>query len=395
MSDFWQTGSITTIHRLPGTGSEELEAAVGRYCLEKPVSILIPALASEMDGPAFPRIMEELETVRFPAEVVLALGRAVPEDLSRAREYLCRLPVKGTVIWPESQNLAAVLEEVRQDVDAGPPGKGRDVWIALGYLLGVGGFHAFALHDADIVTYTRDIPLRLLAPLAHPELDFAFNKGYYARITGTTLAGRVTRLLVSPLLKVLLEISDTASLNTMAAMRYVLAGEFALTTRLAAAIPIPRDWGLEVGIISAVSKIMAPQAICQSDLCENYEHKHQDLSPEDRTKGLNRMAVEVAANLFRELGAADAPADLPDRYRERALGMIPAYRADALVNGLDYSAEREKKTVDTFTEALRAAIDLVSSKGMVTPLPAWNETERAVPGLQKRIVEAVEKDNRS
>jgi glucosyl-3-phosphoglycerate synthase len=178
-------------------------------------------------------------------------------------------------------------------------------------------------------------------------------------------------------------------------MRYTLAGEFALTTRLAAAIPIPRDWGLEVGIISAVSKTVPASAICQSDLCDNYDHKHQDLSPEDSTKGLNRMAVEVAANLFRELGAADAPAHLPERYREMALEMIPAYMADAMVNGLDYDIKQEKATVDTFTEALQAAIELVNTKGMAPPLPAWNKTERAVPGLQQRIVDAVERDNRN
>jgi glucosyl-3-phosphoglycerate synthase len=393
MSDFWQSGSITTIHKLPGNVTKDLEAAVGRYCLDRPVSLIIPALASEMDGPAFPLIMEKLKSVRYPAEVVLALGRAIPADLSRAKDYLSGLPVKGTVLWPESENLDAVLEDARTFVDAGPPGKGRDVWITLGYLLGRGNFHAFALHDADIVTYTRDIPLRLLAPLVHPEMAFSFCKGYYARITGVTLAGRVTRLLVSPLLRVLLKVSDTATLNTMADMRYALAGEFALTTRLAAAIPIPRDWGLEVGIISAVSKMVPSSAICQSDLCDNYEHKHQDLSPEDRTKGLNRMAVEVAANLFKEIGAAYAPADLADRYRETALGMIPAYMSDALINGLDYDVERERATVDTFTEALQAAIELVNTKGMVPPLPPWNETERAVPGLQKKIVEAVEKDN--
>jgi glucosyl-3-phosphoglycerate synthase len=346
-----------------------------------------------MDGPAFPRIMEELKKVRYPSEIVLALGRAIPADLSRAREYLDKLPVKGTVIWPESENLAAVLDDALPEVDAGPPGKGRDVWIALGYLLGRGVYHAFALHDADIVTYTRDIPLRLLAPLVHPDLTFEFCKGYYVRVSGVAMAGRVTRLLVSPLIRVLMDVSDTATLNTIGAMRYALAGEFALTTRLAAAIPIPRDWGLEVGIISAVSKTVPSSAICQSDLCDNYEHKHQDLSPEDRTKGLNRMAVEVAANLFRELGAADVPAHLPGWYRETALEMIPGYMADALVNGLDYDVEKEKAAIDTFTKALQAAIDLVNTTGIVSPLPAWNETERAVPGLQQRIVEAVAKDN--
>jgi glucosyl-3-phosphoglycerate synthase len=393
VGDFWQSGPITTIHRLPGSEIGALETAVGQHCHTRPVSLLIPALASEMDGPAFSDIFAELESAHYPAEVVLALGGATPEDLSRAKKFLRRLPVKGTVVWPGSENLSAVLDASRSAVDAGPPGKGRDVWIALGYLFGRGGFHAVALHDADIVTYTREIPLRLLAPLVHPDLPFAFCKGYYARVSSGSMGGRVTRLLVTPLLQVLAPISGSATLRTISAMRYALAGEFALTARLAAAIPIPRDWGLEVGILSAVSRAVPVSAICQADICDNYDHKHQELSPGDKGKGLNRMAVEVAANLLREGGTAGVPEDLPDRYGANARDMIPAYRADALANGLDYNEDEERAAVETFTGALQAAMELVAAQGLIAPLPAWNEAERALPGFQKRIVEAVERDN--
>ena len=395
MGDFWQHGPVITIHRLPGAGKVPLADRVREWAREKPLALLIPALAAEMDGPAFHLILEELKSVDYVAEVILVLGRATREDFGRAKNALAKLPVRSTVVWPESDHLLPVFESAKDRVDIGPPGKGRDVWIALGYLLGEGGFHAVGLHDADIVTYTPEIPLRLFSPLIHPDLNLSFCKGYYARVSDSGLAGRVTRLLVAPLLFLLAREGSSPALRTMAAMRYVLSGEFSLTSELGKRIPIPRDWGLEVGILSAVAAILPPERICQADLCDNYEHKHQDLSPKDKFRGLNRMATEVSANILREAGISGTVADLPERYREKALLMIPAFRADALVNGLPYDEEKEKATVKTFSRALEEAMGLLEKGGIIAPLPPWNETEKLIPGLTDAIVEAVKRDNKA
>jgi glucosyl-3-phosphoglycerate synthase len=390
LSDFWQNGPITTIHRLPGPGVEELLSAVKLHSEDRSAALLIPALASEMDGPAWPVIMSELARVTFLNEVVLVLGGAAEEDLTRAKDALADLPVKTTVVWPESKNLSAVFDGIRTVIDIGPSGKGRDVWIALGYLLGRRGFYAVGLTDADIVTYTRELPVRLLAPLLNRELAFEFSKGYYARISGASMTGRVTRLLVVPLVSVMVKRDFSPALRTISAMRYALAGEFALTTDLASRIPIPRDWGLEIGILSAVAKALPFDRICQTDLCDNYEHKHQELHPENNSKGLNRMAVEVTAALLRE--AEQIPEDLVATYRDQALAMIPKYRSDALVNNLDYDEDEEIKAIETFAGAVRKALTLETGV-LPEPLPGWNMAEGIVPGLMRRIVAAVEKDN--
>jgi glucosyl-3-phosphoglycerate synthase len=344
-----------------------------------------------MDGPAWPTIIAELQGVSFLDEVVLALGQATFDDLRRARTALGRLPMKSAVVWPESDNLLPVFNSARSSLDIGPPGKGRDVWIALGYILGRGNVHAVGLTDADVVTYTKELPMRLLAPLLHTDLSYDFCKGYYARVSGSHMAGRVTRLLVVPLVSILVKDNFTPALRTIGAMRYVLAGEFAVTTDLAARIPIPRDWGLEVGILSAVAKALSFDRICQADLCDNYEHKHQELHPQDTTRGLNRMAVEVTAALLREVD--QTPEDLTSAYREQALSMIPKYRTDALANGLEYDEEKEKEAVETFVRAVEKARGLKEDE-LPEPLPAWKEVEEIVPGLMDAIVAAVEKDNR-
>lgn len=393
MGDFWQHGPLVTIHSLPGVEERRLSDLIRTWARKRPLALLIPALAAEMDGSAFPLILRELKSVDYVARVVLALGRASAEDFARAKGLLEGLPVPSAVVWPESRNLAPLFDSAREQVDIGPPGKGRDVWIALGYLLGEGGVHALALHDADIVTYSAGIPLRLLSPLAHPDLNFSFCKGYYARVSDSGLAGRATRLLVTPLLSLLENRGSSPALRAMAAMRYPLSGEFSLTAELAGAIPIPRDWGLEVGILSAVAESVGPERICQVDICENYDHKHQDLSPGDRSRGLNRMAVEVSANILREARFSGPVEELAESYRKEALALIPAYRADALVNGLPYDEGKERAAVETFAKAIEGAAELLDQGGIVAPLPAWKEMEKRSPGLRDAIVKAVKKDN--
>lgn len=390
MSDFWQHGPITTIHRLPGPTLDSLEKMVSGFSETRPAALLVPALASEMDGPAWPVIMAELQGLSLIDEVVLALGGATSDDLLRARVDLERLPMKSTVVWPESDNLSKVLDNAKPSLDIGPPGKGRDVWIALGYILGRDDVYAIALNDADVVTYGKELPIRLLAPLMHPEMSCEFTKGFYARVSGASMAGRVTRLLVVPLVSILVKQSFTPALRVIGAMRYALAGEFALTTELASRIPMPRDWGLEVGILSAVAGTVPFEKICQADLCDNYEHKHQELHPQDTTRGLNRMAVEVAAALFREV--EEVPGDIVSAYREQALSMIPKYRADALANGLEYDEEKEIEALETFAGAVEKALSL-SEEDIPQPLPAWKEVEGIVSGLKEAIAEAVERDN--
>ncbi|MEE8218946.1 MAG: glycosyl transferase, partial [Vicinamibacteria bacterium] len=48
----------------------------------------------------------------------------------------------------------------------------------------------------------------------------------------------------------------------------------------------------------------APGRLCQVEIAERYDHKHQDLSAQDPTQGLNRMARDVIKHLLRTLAAA-------------------------------------------------------------------------------------------
>ena len=393
MGDFLQGGSITTIHRLPGSDLagivKELEAA-GR---ERPAVLLVPALASDMDGKAFHTILDRVAGASYLSELVLVLGRGAKADFDRARSLLSRLPMKTSVVWPEGPSLSGVISQADTIINPGGPGKGRDVWIAMGYILAKGKFYSLGLHDADILTYSLEIPTRLLLPVTDPRLGFAFCKGYYPRVTDR-LKGRVTRLLVAPLVRVLKRENPSAFLDLLESLRYPLAGEFAMTVDLAGSLPISRSWGLEIGLLSSVFARTGSGGMCQAALCENYRHKHQDLSPGDAAKGLHRMAVEVTETLLREISYREREEGNLERdlYRE-AVAMLPRYRADALANGLFYSEEREKDAVAIFSRAVGAAAGRLRDSGGEKPLPSWNSTEDLIPGFTDAVAEAVVKDN--
>src|ERR1041384_1268077 len=69
MSDFHQSGVITTLHRLGG--SQRLEARLAEYTQRRPVALVLPCLYSELAGPALRNIVEQLRRVNYLREIVV------------------------------------------------------------------------------------------------------------------------------------------------------------------------------------------------------------------------------------------------------------------------------------------------------------------------------------
>ena len=66
-------------------------------------------------------------------------------------------------------------------------------------------------------------------------------------------------------------------------------------------ILIPSDWGLEIGVLSEMYRNYANNRLCQADIADVYDHKHQPLSGDDDQGGLSRMSIDIAKALFRKL----------------------------------------------------------------------------------------------
>jgi glucosyl-3-phosphoglycerate synthase len=296
------------------------------------------------------------------------------------------------------QRLYQQLEEA--DLDLGGPGKGRNVWTSFGYVLASEQAAMVAVHDCDILTYSRELLARLCYPVAHPRMGFDFCKGYYARYT-TKLNGRVMRLMLTPLLRSLESmLGQHPYLVYMDTFRYPLAGEICLDLDLVRRTRLPSDWGFEVGMLAEVFRNSAPRAICQSELCENYDHKHQELSMRDPERGLNKMAVDVAKSIFRTMAAEGIKLDaglfdtLLSAYGRKAEDTMRHYGADADINGLRFDRHEEEVALATFVRSIRVAARAYLEDPLGSPLiPNWNRVQSALPGFLEELNEAVRLDN--
>jgi glucosyl-3-phosphoglycerate synthase len=296
------------------------------------------------------------------------------------------------------QRLYRQLEQA--DLSIGSPGKGRNVWICFGYVLASEQSRMVAVHDCDIITYNRELLARLCFPVAHPSLGFDFCKGYYARYA-EKLNGRVMRLMLTPLIRSLKTILGLHPyLVYMDTFRYPLAGEFSLDLDLVRRNRIPADWGLEVGLLADVFRNSAAKGICQAELCENYDHKHQELSARDPEKGLNKMAVDIAKSVFRTMAAEGIKLDsglfdtLLSAYMRQAEDALRQYAADSAINGLTFDRHEEEVAATTFVRSIRVAAQSFLEDPLGEPLiPNWNRVQSALPKFLGELNEAVCQDN--
>ena len=402
MSDFYQTGIITTLHHLGKPSLDRLEADLLRFSKVRPVALVLPALYSEFDGPAMPGILQELAKVKYLNEIVLTLDKATEQELQRVGELMAPIPTEVRIIHNNGKRITEVYETLaRNGLDVGQPGKGRSAWLAYGYVLARRRSDVIALHDCDIVTYNRELLARLCYPVACPNLDYVFCKGYYSRVTNK-MNGRVTRLLVTPLARSIQQlVGKHAFLMFLDSFRYPLAGEFCMTTDLARVNRIPWDWGLEVGSLAEVHRNYSPRRVCQVDIAATYEHKHQALSPDDAGKGLMKMAIDICKSIFRTLASEGVVFSdglfnsLLVTYLRQAEDTLLKYEADAMINGLDFDRHEEAKAVETFTNAIALAAKAFTDNPMGTPLiPNWNRVTSAIPDIFDMLKMAVEEDNK-
>jgi glucosyl-3-phosphoglycerate synthase len=187
----------------------------------------------------------------------------------------------------------------------------------------------------------------------------------------------------------------------MDSFRYALAGEFALVTNLARITQIPGDWGLEVGLLSEVFRNVTTSRVCQVDITEKYDHKHQELSTDDAQKGLSKMCIDITKSIFHNLANEGVALSegvlrtLQVHYLRTAQDTLKRYEDDAAINGLIFDRNLESEAVETFTRGIREAADIFLKDPFGAPLiPTWSRVTSAIPDFLERLQAAVEEDNR-
>ena len=402
MGDFFQNGTIATLHDFDSRTTAELEAELKLFSAYRPMEIILPSLFSELEGDALPNIVEQIACTDYLNHVIIGLDRADRDQYEYAFEFFTRLKQPFSMLWNDGPRLKAIQHEL-EDKGLGPTeaGKGRNVWYCIGMVNARGKADAVGLHDCDVLTYDRRLLARLLYPVANPNFSFEFCKGYYPRVADGKMNGRVNRLLVGPLLMALERVlGPNEYLSFMRGFRYLLAGEFSFRRSLIPELRIPSDWGLEVGILSEMQRNQASARICQVDLANSYDHKHQPLSPEDRSAGLSRMSIDITKVLFRKLATKghcfgqDTFRTIKATYYRQALDMAAFYQSDAELNGLSYDIDSEERAIEMFAENIMRAGDEFTYVPMETPfIPAWARINSAIPDMAYRLRQAVEADN--
>jgi glucosyl-3-phosphoglycerate synthase len=401
MADFFQNGVITTLQRLVDRSAEDMEEELKGLTKTRRTVLLLPALYSEFEGVAMTRIVDQLKGLGYLYRIVLSLDRATEEEFRRVKGIMSVLPGEVRIVWHDGHRMRKLLKELKKtDFKVDMPGKGRSVWMTLGYITADDNVFAIALHDCDIVNYRMDIVSKLVYPIVHPGMDFEFSKGYYARVTNK-LYGRVTRLFYTPLIRSLKRILGfNAFLEYLDSFRYPLSGEFALNRSLAKKIRISPTWGLEVSLLSDIYQNTSVNRTCQVEVIETYEHKHQILHKDKSDIGLTRMATEIAEALFRVLcqdGLVMGEGffrTLVMTYIQESRVAVQKYNATSLLNGLPYDRHNEIQAVEIFTGSLKKAIKGFTENPIGVPLmAAWVRIHAAIPDFTKRLQEAVEIDN--
>lgn len=401
MSDFYQTGVVSTFHRLGKANLKRMDQELMEFNQQRPIALVLPSTYDELEGPALKHIIEEIKQIPYLNEIVVTMGRTDREQFDKAKKFFSVLPQRIRIIWNTGPGIGKLYELLEENgLPVGDDGKGRSCWTAYGYILSRNQSKAIALHDCDIVNYTRELLGRLCYPVASPNIDYVFCKGYYARVTDR-MHGRVTRLFVTPLIRSLEKLFGPLPLLVyLDSFRYPLAGEFSMIADLARINRIPSDWGIEVETLAEVYRNCSLKRICQVELCESYEHKHQPLSADNPKTGLMKMSIDISKAIFRNLAIEGAMMGaslfntLVVTYLRTAQDTIKRYHDDAAINGLYFDRHSETKTVEAFTNAIRIAGKEFQENPLYSPLiPNWNRVTSAIPDFLEQLQAVVEEEN--
>ena len=403
MGDFSQNGIVSTLHDFGTKSTTEIEKDLLSFSKERKMELILPCLFSELEGSALPNIIDQISKTKYLNHIIIGLDKASESQAKKAWKFFKRINVPFTILWNDGPKLKKLDTELKKkNLAPNEMGKGRNVWYCIGMCIARDTARSVALHDCDIKTYDRRMLAKLFYPVVNPLFNFEFCKGYYPRIANNKMNGRVARLLVGPLLTALEKtIGKSDYINFMKSFKYPLAGEFSFRRNVLPELRISSDWGIEVGILSEMQRSFSPNNICQVDLADTYDHKHQDLSLDDETKGLSKMSIDIIKTFIKKLAtqgnsfSREKFRSLKATYYRSALDLIDIYRSDAEMNGLKFDSHKEEEAVELFAINIMKAGEAFYINPMDTPfIPTWSRVKSAIPDFLQRLNKAVSEDNK-
>lgn len=383
MSNFSQNSTKLTTFHILHKEQRHLKSQLRLHSKWKKSVLIIPCLATEFTDPAnlpvFKNILKQLKEITYLSHIIFGLDRASEEDVGVLKEMLRSFGIRNFIIqWndgPRFQEIYKTLTDAGFNV--GEAGKGKNMFLSFGIAIALGA-HSIGLIDADIRTFTRDQLDRLLFPVV--VLGYDFSKAYYARLKEGTMYGRVKRLLLDPLLLALKrkfsESKDDKMLRLidfLLGFNYQLSGEVAFHVDLLKRMRFATNWGVEIFTLIEVYRKASSAAQVMFSLSP-FDHKHQDVSLKDETRGLHRMAIDITTTLMNALIVEEGLEisdtffrDLAVTYQAVGEDHIKKYSDDAIFSNLKYDQDAEDGLVKgVFRESVLQAGDMLTSPYRMT-----------------------------
>ncbi len=390
MSDFAQAGLICTLQRLSDAHGDRIEAELCAHAAERPVTLVLPCHAADLAQPALARIVEEVGGAKFIREVIVSTNGLDDAAFARAGQLFAPLPQPHRILRTDTARAAESIERLcERAVEAG---KGLNVWAAAGLVVAEARSAVVVTQDCDVASFRRENLARLCFAAVHPDLRYDFAKMYYSRATDR-LYGRVSRLFLAPLLQALVRTAGHRPLlGYLQSFRYPLAGECAVRSELAGALPMHAGWGLEIGLVCECFRRTDPRRIAQVDGGSDYEHRHHPLGGE--SGALFRMSREIALALLPQLAEEGVPFDAPflaalaASFERESREALRRFHHLALINGLTPAPEEEAATT-FFARALAEAGREFLTAAAPIALPAWEQLIATRPSDVERFLAAV------
>lgn len=410
MSFFAQKHTKITAFHLLNPQPQEMTESLLFHSKWKKAVLVVPLLATEFteqeNRPVFENIVKHLADLNYLSRIIFGLDGASEEEANALADILKSNGLNNFLIQHNSgPGFASIYEKLS---DAGfhldQPGKGRNMFLSFGIALALGA-QCIGVVDADIRTFDRKMIDRLFFPVV--VLNYQFSKAFYARLKHDQLYGRVKRLLLDPLLIALKrKFTDTQQdkvlriVDFLLNFHYQLSGEVAFENSLLRRMHFATNWGVE--IFTLIEVYRKASTIAQVEVLDGpYDHKHQPISEEDRSRGIHKMGVDIVTTLLSALVIEEGLEvsdhfirDLTLTYLDVADQLIKMYADNAAFSGLQYDRNEEEAVVRTvFKDAILFAGDLLISPYRLTDrfLSFVTSNEEFKPFMETGLTQAIGK----
>jgi glucosyl-3-phosphoglycerate synthase len=392
-----------------GQDRRKLRSQLRLHSRWKKTVLIVPCLASEFTDssnlPVFRNILRHLRNIPYLSSIIFGLDKATEDEAHGLRDLITAAGIRNSLIqWNDGPGFSDIYRQLNEaGFNITEPGKGKNMFLSFGIAIALGA-ESIGLIDADIRTFRRVQLDRLFYPVV--VLNYDFSKAYYARISERgEIYGRVKRLLLDPLL-LSLKRKFTESkeekmlrlIDFLLGFNYQLSGEVAFHVDLLKKMRFATNWGVEIfTLIEVYRKASSPAQVMFTE--EAFDHKHQEASPEDQAKGLNRMAIDIVTTLMNALIIEEGLEisdtffrDLAITYQAVAEDQIKKYSDDASFSNLKYDRDAEEYLVrNVLHNSVLEAGEILTSPYRITErfLRFVNSHSEFRPFLEKGLAEAI------